>query len=171
MDEEARKRSGRYILEERATYDVENVECRQRIFGARKAAAHLRPRSSLSSSGALQPRSTRVAGDSQRETLPELSSSSFSTRRGTTVLRLRLFTKSLRFTVSAPQRDPRDDRQFATARTSAMATIDALDRPATITRETQTSVSTRGMLCGSRRIQIDTPTSVNSRFAFRKTWK
>lgn len=63
----------------------------------------------------------------------------------TTVLRSIAIHKTSHFTVLIPQRSPHDGRQFATARTSAMATIDALDRFATIRRETQTSV-TRGAL-------------------------
>lgn len=111
---------------------------------------HIFARSSLSSS---KPCSRgRLAGDSQRETLGALVVELYE---GTTVLCSITIHKISHFTVSAPQRNPHDGRQFATARTSAMATIDALDRFATITRETQTSVSTHGMLCGSQRCQID----------------
>lgn len=57
-------------------YDVKNVECCQRIFGARKAAAHLRLRPFFPGLvESLLPRSTRVAGDSHnlREIISGLS--------------------------------------------------------------------------------------------------
>lgn len=60
-----RRSKSRRVLKAKdaSTYDVENVECCQRIFGARKAAAHLRLRPFFAVLvESLQPRSTRVAG-------------------------------------------------------------------------------------------------------------
>lgn len=111
---ETRKRSMR-AFKGCATYDVENVECCQRIFGARKTAAHLRLRPFLDVLvEALQPRSTRVAGDLQRETLR--SSRRRALHEETTVLRSITIHKTSHFTVLIPQRNPHDGRQLATAR-------------------------------------------------------
>jgi len=69
--ERERERATKEIVSARvSTHDVKDVECRQRIFRARKTAAHLRLRPSVVAPLLSDPRQIRTSacGDSRRET-------------------------------------------------------------------------------------------------------